>query len=128
MAPLMLLMIVGLASVYGVQSESVLSKEADFFKNLFQPRVAEEKACTDCLKFIGDIKTVMASQPFAAQIASQVDMGCTLVGSVEAQCKQMVTALIHSALTFVSNFANPQITCDMLAFCLPTPPPKQLQW
>ncbi|ESP02943.1 hypothetical protein LOTGIDRAFT_230423 [Lottia gigantea] len=126
MAPLMLLMIVGLASVYGVQSENYLSKEASIFTMLLQPRVSDDKACTDCLKFLGDINTVIASQPFAAQIASKVDMGCALVGSAEAQCKQMVTALIHSALTFVSNFNNPQITCDMLALCIPTPPSKQL--
>ncbi|ESP02949.1 hypothetical protein LOTGIDRAFT_156905 [Lottia gigantea] len=112
--------------VYGVQSENYLSKEASIFPMLLQPRVSNDKACTDCLKFLGDINTVIASQPFATQIASKVDMGCALVGSTEAQCKQMVTALIHSALTFIFNFNNPQITCDMLALCIPTPPSKQL--
>ena len=132
MAPLMLLMIVGLTSVYGLQTQekNYLSLESKILNMFYQSSggLTEDKVCTDCLKFLGDMKTVIASPALAAQIAGKIDMGCSFMGEAQTQCQQMVTALVHSGLTFVSNFFNPTITCDMLAFCSPTPPPTTPSW
>ncbi|KAK6183656.1 hypothetical protein SNE40_011090 [Patella caerulea] len=125
MAPLMILVLVGLASVQGFNyqpQKTVLSKETiEVLRMVVNAtgQISEDKTCDDCKKFLGDLKTVLGTPEFAAAVAERL---CGYVPLGKEVCVSLNTKFAEYVFGYVAQIYQPDLACTLLAFCIPMPP------
>ncbi|KAK6183658.1 hypothetical protein SNE40_011092 [Patella caerulea] len=125
MAPLMILVLVGLASVQGFNyqpQKTVLSKETiEVLRMVVNAtgQISEDKTCDDCKKFLGDLKTVLGTPEFAAAVAERL---CEYVPLGQEVCVSLNTKFAEYVFGYVAQIYQPDLACNLLAFCIPIPP------
>lgn len=80
--------------------------------------VNSEPICTDCKKFFNDIKQMITANKTEEEVKELIDnMICSLLGSVEDECKSLVDTYLPEIMEFFSSYYDPAVICQSLGVC-----------
>ncbi|XP_072050756.1 uncharacterized protein [Amphiura filiformis] len=74
-------------------------------------------ACTDCEAFFGDIQKMLMDPVVDKEILSTLEDVCSLLGSLESQCKSMIGGYGNMVLEVVVNLLKPETVCKTIKYC-----------
>jgi len=80
--------------------------------------VHAEPICSDCKKFFTDIKTMLTSNHTETEVETMIDDAvCSLLGSMEEECKSLVHEFLPEIMEYISNYYDPNVICSSLGVC-----------
>jgi len=82
------------------------------------PQIQAEPICTDCKKFMGDIKNMVTGKETEQQIEQLLEQNlCARLGALQDECKTLVEAYVPEIMNLLSSQFNPAQLCQILGFC-----------
>lgn len=78
--------------------------------------VHDTEICTDCKKFMSDIRKWLLSPEYEAQVEKLIDENvCVFLGAFESQCKMLVHDFLPQIINATAQYYDPNVLC--IAFC-----------
>lgn len=89
-----------------------------FMPHIYVPQGKAEPICTDCKKFMQDIKTMATSQASEKQIETMIEQQlCSQLGSFASECNQLVEMYVPEIMQLLTAEFDPNQICQMMQFC-----------
>lgn len=89
------------------------------------PALKLEPICTDCKKFMTDIKDLVTSKTTEQELEQMIEQQlCSQLGQFENECKALVEAYVPELLELLVNEMDPDMICSAAGFCNATGCPK----
>jgi len=80
--------------------------------------VNSEPICTDCKKFFTDIKNLITANKTEAEVEQMIDNAlCSLLGSMEEECKQLIHEFLPEIMNILAGYYDPSVICQALGVC-----------
>jgi len=80
--------------------------------------VKSEPICTDCKKFFTDIKNMITGNATEAQVEQLIDDAvCSLLGSLESECKTLVHQFVPELMQVLASYYDPNLICQSIGVC-----------
>lgn len=82
------------------------------------PEAQIEPICSDCKKFMQDIKDMVTSKTTEQEIVQLLETNlCSALGSFEDECKALVQAYVPELMELLTSDFDPAQICGMAGFC-----------
>lgn len=87
-------------------------------KPIKKPKVAAEPVCTDCKKFLQDIKDITTSAQTEKEVEDYIEENlCAMMGDLADYCNQVVEAYIPEIMELLASEVDPAEVCAAMGLC-----------
>jgi len=92
-----------------------------------QPMPKIEPACTDCKKFMGDIKALITDKSTEKEFVELLEQQlCSQLGDLQSMCNTVVEQFAPEIFQMLSQEVEPNMICQAFGFCPSTPAARKM--